>query len=64
MEVGNISDGNRVNVGNCGNDDNVNVNNWDDNGNNNIGLAASRNFFLCLTKTPSLLGAFGLWSFG
>jgi hypothetical protein len=39
-------DGNRVNVGNF-DGDRLNINNWDDNGNYNIGVSASRNFFLC-----------------
>ena len=42
------SDGNRVNVGNF-DSNGLNVNNyWDDNRNDNIGVAASRNFFPCL----------------
>lgn len=50
------SDDYRVNVGNF-DSKGLNVNNWsDDNTNYNIGLAASRNFFLCLTiKTLSIL---------
>jgi len=57
MEASNFvtSDGNRVNVGNF-DADGLNVNNyWDDNRNYNIGLAASRNFFLYPSIKNALL---------
>jgi len=57
MGAGNFvsSNGNRVNVGNF-DSNGLNVNNWtDDNCNDNVGVVASRNFFLyLLTKASSL----------
>lgn len=54
------SNGNRVNLGKF-DSNGLNVNNWnDDNRNDNIGLASSRYFFLCLDKKkyPHLRGYF------